>query len=122
MEVKTMLNISNTSFEKSNNQKIDNLDNRTIEKIDKIKSVDPIKEEEEISTSKNDHKRNFQEAKNDDSKSFDYHMETNTFLIIVKDKDGDVHQYPTEDLLKFKQMLKEEIKLDLMKELNIKDK
>ena len=43
MEVKTMLNISNTSFEKSNNQKIDNLDNRTIEKIDKIKSVNPIK-------------------------------------------------------------------------------
>jgi len=123
MEVKTMLNVSNTSFEKSNNQKIDSLDNRTVEKIEKVKSVDPIKEEAEIKASEDSHNRSFEEAKeNDNNKSFDYDMETNTFLIIVKNEKGEINQYPTEDLLKFKQMLKEEVKLDLMKEMEMDKK
>ncbi len=126
MEIKSMSSISNTNFENFNKLKqtgevIESKNNFKVEKAEEIKAIEEKKSNQEIKVEKDKEKSFTSETiEEGDVKSFSYDTETSTFMIIVRDKDGKIQQYPTEDLLKFKQMIKQELKAELMKELGKK--
>lgn len=125
MEIKSLSAVSNTNFENFDKlkQTSDVKEETSKFKVEKAEEVQPIKEKDHKEVNfelENAPKKNLGPVSEEDVKSFSYDMETSTFMIIVKDKDGKIQQYPTEDLLKFKQMLKEELKSELVKELGKK--
>jgi len=124
MEIKSMSSISNTNFEnfdklKQTSDVKEEPSKVKVEKAEEIKAVSEEKKGENIKQEVSSEKE-VSYVTSENVKSFSYDMDINTFVIIVKDKDGNIQQYPTEDLLKFKQMIKEEVRTELAEELKKK--
>lgn len=129
MEIKSMSSVSNTNFEnfdrlKQAGEVRNNTSSPKLSKTPEVQEVSPAKEEKGADSvvigDQPGGGSTAYESPKENEKSFNYDLETNTFMIIVKDKEGRIQQYPTEDLLKFKQMIKQELKSELIKELGRK--
>ena len=113
MEIKTMSGFSNRNLESTS--KIYESDKLTDSRVVDVENLNKVgkynNEEKDKYIEDEETKENFG---NNKTRSFDYDIETEMFKITIKDEKGNIKQYPTEDLLRFKKLIKEGLDSNLI--------